>query len=70
MEPNSFMALSSKTGIVRHMANDEFAEVQKQLEAAASELKTATDQNRRRTLLKEMSRLLAEAQRISGMPPK
>jgi hypothetical protein len=43
------------------MASDGFAEVQRQLEAATSELKTATDPNRRRTLLKEMSRLLAEA---------
>jgi hypothetical protein len=52
------------------MADDGFDEVQRQLEAAASELKTATDPNRRRTLLKEMSRLIAEAQRISSQPPK
>jgi hypothetical protein len=35
-----------------------------------SELKNATDPERRKTLLREMSRLLAEAQRISGLPPK
>jgi hypothetical protein len=41
------------------LANDDFAEVQRQLEVTASELKTATDPERRRTLLREMSRLLA-----------
>jgi hypothetical protein len=52
------------------MANDGFAEVQRKLEAAAVELKTANDPERRRTLLREMSRLLSEAQRISLQPPK
>jgi len=52
------------------MVEDGFAEVQRQLEVLASELKNATDPERRRTLLREMSRLLAEAQRISGLPPK
>jgi len=42
------------------MANDGFAEVQRQLEAAATELQTATNPQRR-MLLREMSRLLAEA---------
>jgi hypothetical protein len=52
------------------MADDGFNEVQEQLEAAASELKTANDPDRRRMLLREMSRLLAEAERISSQPPK
>jgi hypothetical protein len=52
------------------MANDDFAEVQRKLEATASELKTATDPERRRTLLGEVSRLVAEAERISSQPPK
>jgi len=52
------------------MADDSFKEVQQQLETAASELKTANDPERRRTLLREMSRLLAEAERISSQPPK
>jgi hypothetical protein len=50
------------------MANDGFAEIQPKLEAITLELKT--DPDRRKTLLKEMSRLLAEAQRISSQPPK
>jgi len=41
------------------MAKDDFAEVQRKLEATASELKTANDPDRRRTLLPEMSRLVA-----------
>jgi hypothetical protein len=52
------------------MAHDGFNEVQQQLEAAASELKTANDPERRRILLREMSRLLVEAERISGQPAK
>jgi hypothetical protein len=52
------------------MADDGFNEVQKQLEAAASELKTANDPERRRILLREMSRLLIEAERISSQPAK
>ena len=52
------------------MAKDDFAEVQRKLEATALELKTATDPNRRRVLLREMSRLVAEAERISSQPPK
>ena len=53
-----------------HMANDDFAEVQRKLEAIASELKTATDPAQRRELLRVMSRLVAEAERISSQPPK
>jgi hypothetical protein len=52
------------------MAKDGFAEIQRQLEAAASELRTATNPQRRRVLLREMSRLLAEAQQISTQPIK
>jgi hypothetical protein len=52
------------------MAEDDFAEVQRKLEAIASELKTANDPDRRRVLLREMSRLVAEAERISSQPPK
>jgi hypothetical protein len=52
-----------------HMANDDFAKVQQQLEATAAELKTANNPDRRRTLLREMSRLVAEAERISSLPP-
>jgi hypothetical protein len=55
---------------MRSMTKDDFAEVQRQLEAIASELKTANDPDRRRTLLREMSRLVAEAERISSQPPK
>jgi hypothetical protein len=52
------------------MGDDGFNEVQQQLEAAASELKTATDPDCRRKLLREMSRLVREAERISSQPPK
>jgi hypothetical protein len=52
------------------MTDDGFNEVQQQLEAATSELKTANDPERRRILLREMSRLLAEAERISSQPAK
>jgi hypothetical protein len=51
-------------------ATDDFNKVQRQLEATASELRTANDPDRRRTLLREMGRLLAEAERISGQPRK
>jgi hypothetical protein len=53
-----------------HMPNDDFGEVQRQLEAITLELKNATDPERRRTLLREMSRLVGEAERISSQPPK
>ena len=52
------------------MAIDNFDEVNRQLEEIAAKLKTATDPIVRRTLLREMRRLLAEAERISGQPPK
>ena len=52
------------------MPSDDFAEVQRKLEATASELRTATEAERRGTLLGEMSRLLVQAERISGQPPK
>jgi hypothetical protein len=52
------------------MHNDEFAEVQRKLEAIASELKTATGPEQRRELLRVMSRLVADAERISTQPPK
>jgi hypothetical protein len=52
------------------MANDDFAEIQRKLEVITSELKTANDPDRRRKLLREMSRLVADAERISGQPPK
>jgi hypothetical protein len=52
------------------MPNDDFSEVQQKLEAIVSSLKTVTDPERRRTLLCEMSRLIAEAERISRKPPK
>jgi hypothetical protein len=52
------------------MANESFEEVQRKLEAIASELKTATDPGQRRELLRVMSRLVAEAERFSGQPPK
>jgi hypothetical protein len=53
-----------------HMTNHDFAKIQRQLEAITSELKTSNDPDRRRTLLREMSRLVAEAERISSQPPK
>jgi len=52
------------------MAKDGFTDVQQKLEEIALELKNENDPDRRKTLLKEMSQLLAEAQRISGLPPK
>jgi uncharacterized tellurite resistance protein B-like protein len=52
------------------MAKDDFVEIQRKLEAITSELKTANDPQRRRTLLREMSRLVAVAERISSEPPK
>jgi hypothetical protein len=52
------------------MPNVEFAEVQRKLEAIASELKTATGPEQRRELLRVMSRLVADAERISTQPPK
>jgi hypothetical protein len=58
---------------IRHnsvMPNDDFAEIQRKLEAVTLELKTVNDPDRRRTLLREMSRLVAEAERISSQPPK
>jgi hypothetical protein len=53
-----------------HMATDAFAEVQRKLETIASELKTATDPAKRKELLRVMSRLVAEAERISCQPPR
>jgi hypothetical protein len=53
-----------------HMAKDDFAEVQQKPEAITSELKTATEPDRRGILLREMSRLVGEAERISSQPPK
>jgi hypothetical protein len=50
------------------MSNDGFAEVQRKLEAIASELKTAKGPEQRRELLRVMSRLVAEAERISRQP--
>jgi hypothetical protein len=52
------------------MPNDGFAEVQRHLESITSELNNATDPDRRKALLREMSRLLGEAERISSQPPK
>jgi len=52
------------------MPDDGFNEVQLQLEATALELKNATSPERRRMLLREMGRLVAEAERISSQPPK
>ena len=59
--------------VTRHnsiMADGGFNEVQRKLQAIASELKTATDPGQRRELLRVMSRLVAEAERISSQPPK
>jgi hypothetical protein len=52
------------------MAKDGFTEVQQKLQTIALKLKNENDPDCRRTLLKEMSGLLAEAQRISSQPPK
>jgi hypothetical protein len=52
------------------MPSDGFDEVQRKLEAITSELKNATDPEQRRELLRVISRLVAEAERISGLPPK
>jgi hypothetical protein len=52
------------------MAKDGFTEVQQKLEVMALELKNENDPDRRRTLLRQMGRLVAEAERISCQPPK
>jgi hypothetical protein len=52
-----------------HMAKDDFGKIQGHLEAITAELKSANDPERRRKLLREMSRLVAEAERISSQPP-
>jgi hypothetical protein len=52
------------------MPDDGFAAVQRQLEERLAELKTCTDPARRRVLFREMSQLLADAQRISSQPPR
>jgi hypothetical protein len=52
------------------MAKDGFSEVQQKLEAIALELKNENESRSQKNTPKEMSRLLAEAQRISGLPPK
>ena len=65
--------ISMVPSIIRHnliMADDGFNQVQRKLEAIASELKNATDPEQRRELLRVMSRLVAEAERISGQLPK
>ena len=56
--------------VIPHMAKGDFAEVQRKPEATASELKNSSDPERRRILLREMNRLVAEAERISSQPPK
>ena len=56
--------------VISHMAKGDFAEVQRKPEATASELKNSSDPERRRILLREMNRLVAEAERISSQPPK
>jgi hypothetical protein len=48
----------------------EYPEIQRKLEAVTLELKTVNDSDRRRLLLREMSRLVGEAERTSGQPPK
>jgi hypothetical protein len=53
-----------------HMTNDGFAEIHRKLETITLEIKTVNDPERRRTLLREMSRLFAEAERISSQLPK
>jgi hypothetical protein len=50
------------------LVQNSFADVQRQLEETVSKLKTVRDPDRRRTLLREMRRLLAEAERISSQP--
>jgi hypothetical protein len=52
------------------MPNDGFDKIQRKLEAVTLELKTVNNPERRRTRLREMSRLVGEAERISGQPPK
>ena len=48
------------------MAGDGFEKVQRQREDATAELKIANDPNRRKVLLREMSLLLARAERIGA----
>ena len=52
------------------MPNNGFAELQRHLESITSGLNNATDPDRRKVLLREMSQLLAESERISSQPPK
>jgi hypothetical protein len=61
-----------KNGQKRHnpdMAENGFEQVRQQLEQTVAELKVNNNPARRRVLLKEMSRLVMEAQRISSQPP-
>jgi hypothetical protein len=51
------------------MTDDGFEKVRQQLEQTVAELKVNNNPARRRVLLKEMSRLVMEAQRISSQPP-
>jgi hypothetical protein len=54
------------------MRDDEFADVARQLERMLAELSQAKDPALRRTLLSDMRRLIAEADRLAaeGAPPK
>jgi hypothetical protein len=52
------------------MAENKFEELQRQLERTLSELKASKDPERRRFLLREMSRLLAEGHRVPETPKR
>jgi hypothetical protein len=49
------------------MAEKKFDELQRELEQTLAKLKAEKDSERRRVLLREMSRLLAESDRIHGV---
>jgi hypothetical protein len=51
------------------MTDDGFEQVRQELEQTVAELKVNNNPARRRVLLKKMSRLVMEAQRISSQPP-
>jgi hypothetical protein len=52
------------------MAENRFDELQRELELTLAKLKAATEPERRRFYLREMSRLLAEVDRILQTPKK
>jgi hypothetical protein len=51
------------------MTDRDFPQVQRDLEEVLSKLKTSVDPNVRKDLLREMRRLLADAESLAHKPP-